>query len=119
MGDRANVLVRQDNEDNGVWLYTHWDGTELPRTLRNALIRGRERWDDAQYLTRIIFSEMVAGHEMALTGYGISSRVGDGDDRVLEVNVAHQTVSNGTTTWSFEGFIHTSSPTWHMQSATA
>lgn len=39
MGDKANVLVRQDNDDPGVYLYTHGAGTELPATLQKALAK--------------------------------------------------------------------------------
>ncbi len=92
MGDRANVFVTGWGGETGVYLYTHWDGTDLPETLRSALQRGQGRWDDVQYLARIIFCEMVAGLERELTGYGISSRVGDGESRILEVNVDSQVV---------------------------
>lgn len=91
MGDRANVIVVDGGEQ--VCLYTHWAGSELPQTLQEALIRGRERWDDAQYLARIIFCEMVRGCEMRLTGYGISQTPGDGQDRILYVDIASQSVS--------------------------
>ena len=91
MGDRANVIVHDGAET--VCLYTHWAGTELPETLQAALIRGRERWDDAQYLARIIFCEMVKGCEMSVLGYGISQTPGDGADRILHVDVNSQSIS--------------------------
>ena len=52
MGDRANVVI----DDNGsqVYLYTHWRGTELPEIVRKALTKN-QRWDDPQYLSRIVF----------------------------------------------------------------
>jgi len=104
MGDRANVLVKYDDKDSGVYLYTHWGGSDLPSTLQQAL-KKRERWDDSQYLTRIIFCTMVGQDWDGTTGYGISSMVGDGDDRVLEVNVEDATVSFGGKTWTFEEFV--------------
>lgn len=76
MGDRASVYIRED-ATRGVFLYTHWGGTELPQTVQAALKRGRERWNDAPYLARIVFCEMVKGVEMDLTGYGISSYIDD------------------------------------------
>jgi len=54
MGDRANVYIREDN-DHGVYLYTHWGGYELPEVVRRALARGESRWSDAPYLARIVF----------------------------------------------------------------
>jgi hypothetical protein len=88
MGDRANVKVV--DVPSTVYLYTHWAGTELPATLERALAR-KARWDDGQYLARIIFQEMLSGDESEL-GYGISSTVGDGDDRILVVDVGRQVV---------------------------
>lgn len=115
MGDRANVLVKESDNDPGVYLYTHWGGTELPIVLQNAL-RKRWRWDDCSYLTRIIFCEMVKGEEMDECGYGISTFAPDGQDRVLVVNCSDQTVktqgdphypewSCKEQTWTFEEYI--------------
>lgn len=102
MGDRANVFVKQYK--GGVYLYTHWSGSELPAILQSALKR-KERWDDEQYLPGIIFCEMVKGQEDGETGYGISSRVGDGDDRILVVDVEKQEVSvKGSVTLSFDAY---------------
>ena len=40
MGDRANVLVGEWNgeEFSGVYLYTHWSGSELPWIVQSALL---------------------------------------------------------------------------------
>lgn len=109
MGDRGNIHVREDANDTGVWLYTHWTGSSLEETLRKALVRGRDRWDDCPYLTRIIFCEMLkddgGGDSLdQTTGYGISARLGDGGTD-LEVNVETQVVSlPGGKTLSFEEF---------------
>lgn len=91
MGDRANVYVHEGNKP-GVYLYTHWEGSELPQTVVRALQRGRGRWDDVQYLTRIIFGEMVGQDVYGTTGYGISAEVGDGDDRIVDVDTATQQI---------------------------
>lgn len=93
MGDRANVVLKENDEQ--VCLYTHWDGTELPETVRRALVRGKSRWDDFQYLGRIVFCEMVKGREMELTGYGLSAVPHDGENRVIEIDVGAQTVRVG------------------------
>lgn len=110
MGDRANIKVCGAGN---VYLYTHWAGTELPGTLQAALERGKARWDDAQYLARVIFCEMVHGDEGELTGYGISGECCDGQDRILTVNVNKQTVS-----WpcgesiSFGEYVNLTNPDW-------
>lgn len=107
MGDRANVCVREDEQDRGVYLYTHWDGSNLPQTLRDALAK-EWRWQDIQYLTRIIFDEMTKDEHGTETGYGISSAVGDGEDRVLIVDGATQTVSKrgSERKWTFDEYVH-------------
>lgn len=91
MGDRANVYVH-DGDRPGVYLYTHWAGSELPATVVRALQRGQGRWNDDQYLARIILCEMVKGDEMGETGYGISAECGDGSDRIVDVDTRHQTI---------------------------
>lgn len=84
MGDRANVFVKDHgDEGTGVFLYTHWSGYILPETVLSALVRGRDRWDDGPYLSRIVFCEMVKGDEMNTSGYGISARCGDGYNRII------------------------------------
>lgn len=110
MGDRANVVMKRGAEK--VCLYTHWNGTELPETLRAALIRGEDRWTDNQYLARIIFCEMVKGHEMKTTGFGISQEICDGEYRVLTVDTEAGTVSvNASRTLTFQEFVATEQ-TW-------
>lgn len=91
MGDRANVYVHHGAQP-GVYLYTHWEGSELPQTVVSALQRGRPRWDDDAYLARIIFSEMIRDDIDGETGYGISAYPPDGDDRIVDVDTESQTV---------------------------
>jgi len=104
MGDRANIHIRENSEDVGVFLYSHWGGTELPEDLQRALAK-KWRWNDTQYLTRIIFDVMTEERHGQETGYGISAWVGDGDRRVLVVNCDTQTVSYDGKTWTFEEYI--------------
>ena len=105
MGDRANVFVHSGDRP-GVYLYTHWSGTELPEALRRALAN-RERWFDDQYLARIILDEMTAGRESVFTGYGISAYCGDGENRILDVDTDKQIVTmkinqKPTQSWPFQ-----------------
>jgi len=92
MGDRANIYIKED-EKHGVYLYTHWGGYELPEKLRTALKRGKGRWNDAAYLARIVFCEMVKGDEEGSTGYGISSRLQDNEHPIIVVDTVKQTVT--------------------------
>ena len=107
MGDRANIKVLQDEDDGAaVYLYTHWDGYKLKEILKDALTRGRNRWDDTPYLTRIIFSEMIKNDVMGETGYGISTHLTDNERPILTVDTNNQTVSIGEDVgYSFDEFI--------------
>lgn len=86
MGDPANITIRCGGEQ--VSLYTHWSGTEAPENLRRALAR-KLRWHDAPYLARIIFCEIIKGHEADETGFGIWPTA---SDREIVVDVDKQRV---------------------------
>jgi hypothetical protein len=75
MGDGAQIILCEypNNPERDIYLYAHWGGDELPKTLANALDRGRNRWDDPSYLNRIIFSEMIQEDVLGETGFGLSS----------------------------------------------
>ncbi len=122
MGDRRSIVISEnDRAEANVVLYSHWSGSELPEILARALDRSRERWLDAPYLTRVIFSQMLADHNpedliegvMGTTGFGIEAIL-PGSDKYTEsdpeydlfVSVDDQTVYDGNeTTYSFEGFV--------------
>jgi len=78
MANRGNIVVRQysdgETSDGNVFIYVHDLGEHLPKILQAALIRGRSRWHDESYLTRIIVSEVAseAGIDEE-TGMGIST----------------------------------------------
>lgn len=93
MGDRGNVVVRENGQE--VWLYSHWDGSRLPEIVASALKRGNDRWDDAPYLARIIFSEMTKGSEMETRGYGIWVSEVDNENPIVVVNTGDRTVQVG------------------------
>ena len=88
MGDRASVCVKGNESE--VYLYTHWGGYRIHESVANALAK-RERWNDAAYLTRIIFDSMTK-LEGGTTGYGISSFHCDG--QLLIVNTDDSTVTS-------------------------
>jgi hypothetical protein len=114
MGDRANILVKADDKDNGVYLYSHWSGSRLPKILGAALGR-RLRWNDTPYLTRIIFDQMVGENQGGEIGFGISSFPGDGMSRVLIVNCEKNSVKEANMDspsyphihheWTFDEFL--------------
>lgn len=115
MGDRGNIrLVSSDGE---VWFYSHWSGSDLPHIVQRALAR-RQRWGDDPYLNRIIFCELVKGHEADETGFGISTAVCDNSHPIVVVDHVKQRVAFSSDTetgkvneknciiaWTFEEYI--------------
>lgn len=106
MGDRRNVIIKYNNSKE-VYFYTHWGGIGLPITVRDALERGKDRWGDATYLARIIFSEMIKDEVKELTGYGIAPFELDteynGRDVIIDTNA--QQVIIGQQHWSYQEFL--------------
>lgn len=92
MGERGNIVVAQHAEGaSPLYLYTHRDGPELPGILQRALAK-RWRWDDEQYLARIIFCEMIRGREQDEVGYGLSTYLVDNGWPILLVDAERQRV---------------------------
>lgn len=115
MGDRANVYVHQGTTP-GVYLYTHWRGTELPDIVRRALAHG-ERWSDDQYLARIILDEMTGARDDAFAGYGISAYIGDGGSRIVDVDTVLQVVTlvlsgDLSEAWPFRAYVKLQEVSW-------
>lgn len=79
MGDRGQVQI------NGVYLYTHWGASELIENVQKA-IRKRRRWDDYEYLTRIIFDVMKGDDTTSETGFGIGA-IGGGDEGNTQIKI--------------------------------
>jgi len=106
MGDRGQIrLVSEGSPD--IYFYTHWEATELPEIVANALARGRGRWGDDEYLNRIIFSEMIKDDVMSETGFGIGTAEHGDVWRVVTVNHDAKTVevSEIDKVWSFEDYV--------------
>jgi hypothetical protein len=89
MGNRGNIVVRGSGSQ--VFLYTHWQGYEVPGLARIALAK-RQRWDDPQYLARIIFDTMTHGRHGEETGFGITSVICDNGYPLLIVDCDKQQV---------------------------
>lgn len=113
MGDRGNVFCREQYEkEGGVYLYSHWGGSELPRIVQDVLKR-RQRWDDGPYLTRMIFSAMIKEDIDDEVGYGISVTLGDNGHPIVVVDTNTQTVGfahegkepKTYVQWSFKEYI--------------
>jgi hypothetical protein len=92
MSDSGNIAVKEGKHI--IYLYTHWGGSDLPETLKDALERGRKRWNDPAYLTRIIFCEMImeASRLTDTDGLGISCNIQDNEHDLLVVVLYEQIV---------------------------
>jgi hypothetical protein len=116
MGDRGNIVIENDTDcfPHAVFFYSHWHGSGLNSVLKTALAKGQARWNDGSYLARVIFCEMVKD-DKGVTGFGISTAIGDGSHPLLCVNMAENKVrlresendhnSKVTKEWTFEQFI--------------
>lgn len=93
MGDRGNIVIRQESESNrsDVWFYTHWYGYGVNKVVQKALAKKR-RWDDESYLARIVFDELTLGKQGQETGFGISTRMQDNEHPIIILDVPAQNV---------------------------
>ena len=100
MGERGQILMKK----SGVYLYTHWNGYSLKESLQRAL-KKKWRWDDEEYLTRIIFCEMVKDELMEETGFGIGTLEHvDLNHQLLIVDVKKQIIRVDEKEWTFKEF---------------
>lgn len=98
MGDRGNIIVEDDGK---IYLYTHYSGSDLPQIVARGLERGKNRWDDGPYLTRILFCELLPQDEWnGEIGYGISTYLGDGGTEVT-VDVKNRIVQDDDGEFTF------------------
>lgn len=80
MGDRGNIQITHDSEGEGgtIFLYTHWNGSDIPARLAHAFTNMEGREGDPSYATRIIFNALQ-GDDRSTTGFGIHlDQEGDG-----------------------------------------
>lgn len=90
MGSRAQVKVLDG--DDAVYLYTHWGSQEVELTMRDAMAK-KWRWDDPEYLARVIFDTMTKDCHNEETGYGIGACQHVDLDVLVVVDVGKQEVS--------------------------
>jgi len=116
MGDRG-VIECVETQGEKIYLYTHWQATELPLLVAQGLAKGRSRWGDESYLNRILFDSLT-GNSGGETGFGISTWCAGDVWRKVVIDHAEQTAQifdvGETLGWtaeseplSFEDFIST------------
>ena len=98
MGCRGNIQIDQDamcgETPPSLFLYTHWNGNQVCEILAGALEKGRSRWNDDGYMTRIIFNQLQ-GDDRDVTGFGI--QVGYAPDNEYEIPRVFWTEYNADT----------------------
>ncbi len=91
MGDRGNIAIIGEDSLDQVWIYSHWNGSELSGMVKLALA-ARQRWEDAPYLTRIIVETCLDSASDKFTGWGVSTRIGDNEHPIIVVDIPVQIV---------------------------
>lgn len=118
MGARAQVQIGR-KEGECVFLYTHWGAGSLIQDVQRALAR-RQRWEDDEYLARIVFDEMrsTCGEGISAedvedeTGYGISTQQHGDIELLIALNPETKKVSihhiyqDDHTVMTFEDFLN-------------
>ncbi len=102
MGDRANVfLVMERDAGNvkGLYLYTHWAGSEWRERLVEALKVAKPRWGDDFYFNRIILTEMYKDLVGEDSGGGVSLRMGDNSHDIIICDPITQVVATAPEGW--------------------
>ncbi|MDD3267107.1 MAG: hypothetical protein PHC75_08015 [Burkholderiales bacterium] len=92
MSTRSQAKIISKSLKVPIYLYQHYDGYALYKIVQNAIIRGRDRWNDPEYLTRIIFSEMIKDYVMGETGYGIGTSEHGDIEFLITVDIDNQTI---------------------------
>lgn len=98
------ATINLECNEGTIHIYQHWDGYDIAKTVANALDRGRSRWDDDEYLNRIIFSEVIKDDIDGETGYGLG--IGHYSES-YQVDISHgnQRVAYDGEEYSFEEFV--------------
>ena len=89
MGTRGQVCVR--GKDGDVYLYRHYDAKDLLSDVHVAL-SFKQRWDDSEYMARMIFEQMISGNTDKVYGFGISAIKHSDIDLLLIVDCVTQNV---------------------------
>ena len=121
MGDRGNIKFTFDTEEGSrsIFLYTHWQGSDLPGVLKEILKTSRDRWDDPSYACRIMVQaglEIMGARTDSPTGFGLSPSIDDNEYPIFELDMNRRSISfhrnDGEPTWSFQEFSELERPSW-------
>ena len=100
MGLRAQIEVKQ--KPYSVFLYTHWGADTILQDTIQGMIKGKSRWNDSNYLTRILFDSLkkpasaangkVLDDAYSTTGYGIGTFQAGDIEKLVVVDTKHKEI---------------------------
>ena len=83
MGDRANVIIKQDEKEAPVVIYSHWGGTSLENgALEGAISKAEGRVGDPHYFTAILVNDLMDAGLVS----GIGTSLDDNEHPIMVVN---------------------------------
>lgn len=70
MSDSINVYF-DDGTPHAVCFYSHWGASHIDSELKSSIYYAYNRWNDPEYCTRIIISQLLSADIYGETGFGI------------------------------------------------
>lgn len=111
MGSRTEWIIKTDNSNTAIHLYSHHGGEDKFVDTQSALLSAQSRWDDVSYGARIFISNIIRDDWSSTLGFGIA--VGNDTENLFEESYFHavidfpnQRVIFGSREWSFEEFVN-------------
>ena len=95
MGDRGNIKIVSEFEwAPPLYFYTHWNGSELPGIVSNAMkrVKNAGRLTHESYASRIIFDTLTENAYDESIGYGISTWRNEDASTVVTIDFKDKTV---------------------------
>ena len=92
MSDPGNLGFLTLGSTSSIWLYTHWEGANLPTLARLAITAAQPRWGDPAYATRIALAAVAADYT-APDGWGVDTEPGENEHRALLIDWEDRTIT--------------------------
>jgi len=90
MGTRGQVRVISKEFNTPLYLYAHYDANNLFNVVIKSIARDI-RWNDHEYLIRIIFSDMI-GNGIISRGFGIGTKQHGDIEYLIDVDMNNQMI---------------------------
>lgn len=111
MGSRTEWIIKTDNSNTAIHLYSHHGGEDKFADTQAALLSAQSRWSDVSYGARIFISNIIRDDWSSTLGFGIG--VGNDTENLFEESYFHavidfpnQRVIFGSREWSFSEFVN-------------